>query len=181
MPLLSVSVGAAAAGLLSHIFYFIHGEHHEEATFLVTLFLLLPPISCLILTRFCWQLSFLYAAQIAATTMTSYLGALWTSMIIYRISLFHRLYPFPGPPLARTSKFYHCFKLGKMDNFRKLAGWHEEFGDFVRIGMRSQFPPPTSGFTIFFSSFPFPIFCMLDARPKWPTYMYRHRHFVITD
>lgn len=140
MPLLSVSVGAAAAGLLSHLFYFIHGEHHEEATFLVTLFLLLPPISCLILTHF-WQLSFLYAAQITATTITSYLGALWTSMIIYRISLFHRLHPFPGPSLARTSKFYHCLKLGKMDNFRKLAGWHEEFGDFVRIGMH---PTPST-------------------------------------
>lgn len=137
MPLLSV--GAAAAGLLSHIFYFIHGEHHNEASFLFALFLLLPPMSCLILTGF-WQLSFSCAAQLTATTITSYLGALWTSMIIYR-SIFHRLHPFPGPPLARTSKFYHCLKLGKMDNFRTLAEWHEEYGDFVRVGMH-----PTSDY-----------------------------------
>lgn len=131
MPVLSL--GAVIAGVLSHIFYFIHGEHHKEASFLFTLFLLLPPVSCLILTRF-WQLSISYAVQLIATSITSYLGALWTSMLIYR-SIFHRLRRFPGPPLARTSKFYHCLKLGKMDNFRKLAGWHEEYGDFVRIGM----------------------------------------------
>lgn len=131
MPVLSL--GAMIAGVLSHIFYFIHGEHHKEASFLFTLFLLLPPVSCLILTRF-WQLSISYAVQLIATSITSYLGALWTSMLIYR-SIFHRLRRFPGPPLARTSKFYHCLKLGKMDNFRKLAGWHEEYGDFVRIGM----------------------------------------------
>lgn len=131
MPILSV--GAATAGFLSHILYFIHGEHHKEASFIFTVFLLLPPISCLILTRF-WQLSFSYAVQLTATSMTSYLGALWMSMMIYR-SIFHRLRRFPGPPLARISKFYHCLKLGKMDNFRKLAGWHGEYGDFVRIGM----------------------------------------------
>lgn len=131
MPVLSLC--AVIAGVLSHIFYFIHGEHHKEASFLFTLFLLLPPVSCLILTRF-WQLSISYAVQLIATSITSYLGALWTSMLIYR-SIFHRLRRFPGPPLARTSKFYHCLKLGKMNNFRKLAGWHEEYGDFVRIGM----------------------------------------------
>lgn len=153
MPILSV--GAATAGFLSHILYFIHGEHHKEASFLFTVFLLLPPISCLILTRF-WQLSFSYAVQLTATSMTSYLGALWTSMMIYR-SVFHRLRRFPGPPLARTSKFYHCLKLGKMDNFRKLAGWHGEYGDFVRIGMHPL-------------AITFPIFACL-TRPKWPTYM----------
>lgn len=155
MPLLSV--GAAAAGLLSHIFYFIHGEHHNEASFLFALFLLLPPMSCLILTGF-WQLSFSCAAQLTATTITSYLGALWTSMIIYR-SIFHRLHPFPGPPLARTSKFYHCLKLGKMDNFRTLAEWHEEYGDFVRVGMH-----PTSDY--------FSDLCMLDATEM----AYVHEH-----
>lgn len=131
LPILSVV--AASAGLLSHVFYFIHGEHQKEALFLFTLLLLLPPMSCLILTCFL-QLSLSHAAQLTATSITSYLGALWTSMIIYR-SYFHRLHHFPGPTLARASKLYHCLKLGKMDNFRKLAGWHREYGDFVRTGM----------------------------------------------
>lgn len=131
LPILSVV--AASAGLLSHVFYFIHGEHQKEALFLFTLLLLLPPMSCLILTCFL-QLSLSHAAQLTATSITSYLGALWTSMIIYR-SYFHRLHHFPGPTLARASKLYHCLKLGKMDNFRKLAGWHRQYGDFVRTGM----------------------------------------------
>lgn len=155
MPFLSI--GAATAGLLSHIFYFVHGEHHKEASFLFTLFLLLPPMSCLILTRF-WQLSFSCAAHLTATSITSYLGALWTSMMLYR-SIFHRLQPFPGPPLARTSKFYHCLKLGRMDNFKKLARWHEEYGDFVRIGMHPL--------AITFSDL-----CMLDATEM----AYVHEH-----
>lgn len=79
-------------------------------------------------------------------------------MLIYR-SFFHRLHPFPGPPLARTSKFYHCLKLGKMNNFRKLAGWHEEYGDFVRIGMHPL--------AITFSDL-----CMLDATEM----AYVHEH-----
>lgn len=144
----TLSVGAASAGVLSHILYFIHGEHHKEALFLFTLFLLLPPASCLILTRFL-QLSLSHVVQLTTTFITSYLGALWTSMIIYR-SFFHRLHSFPGPPLARTSKLYHCLKLGKMDNFRKLAGWHGEYGDFVRIGMHPL-------------AIPFSDLCMLNA------------------
>lgn len=144
----TLSVGAASAGVLSHIFYFIHGEHHKEASFLFTFFLLVPPMSCLILTRFL-QLSLSHALQLTATSITSYLGALWTSMIIYR-SFFHRLHYFPGPPLARTSKLYHCLKLGKADNFRKLAEWHGEHGDFVRIGMHPL-------------AIPFSDLCMLNA------------------
>ena len=162
LPILSV--GAASAGVLSHLFYFVHGEHHKEALFLFTLFLLLPPMSCLILTRFL-QLSLSNAVQVTATSSTSYLGALWASVIIYR-SFFHRLHHFPGPPLARTSKLYHCLKLGKMDNFRKLAGWHREYGDFVRIGMHPL-------------AIPLSDLCMLNATEMAEVHIHECRKFYI--
>ncbi len=139
----TVSLVAATTGVLSHLLYFIRGEHHKNALFLFILSIWLPPLSSLVLVQFL-ESSFSHAAQLTASFTAAYLGALWTSMIIYR-AFFHRLNHFPGPPLAKTSKLYHCFKLSKMDNFRKLTRWHEEYGDFVRIGTQSI----VNGFLVF--------------------------------
>jgi hypothetical protein len=54
-------------------------------------------------------------------------------MLIYR-AFFHRLGSFPGPPLAKLSKFWHVAQLGKLDNYKRLDRWHIQYGDFVRIG-----------------------------------------------
>lgn len=125
---------AATLGLLSHWFYFIRGEHHRRAVLLCKLLLWLPIASCLILVLLLqWQFS--HAVRLTASMVAAYLGALWTSMLTYR-AFFHPLHPFPGPYGAKTSKLYHVFQLisGRMDNFRRLAAWHQTYGDFVRIG-----------------------------------------------
>lgn len=135
--LLLLSAVAAMAGFLSHTLYFIRNEHHKQAILFVKLFLVLPSISCLLLMRL-MPVNFIRAVSLTASMSAAYLAALWTSMIIYRF-FFHRLNHFPGPALARTSKFYHVSCLGKMDNYRKLAGWHQKYGNFVRIGKSIYF------------------------------------------
>jgi hypothetical protein len=123
---------AALCGVVSHLAYFIRGEHHKQAILFFKLAVLLPSTFCLILVHF-FRLTFSQGAQLTGSITAAYLGALWTSMIIYR-SFFHRLHRFPGPTLAKVSKFYHLFSIRKMDNYRKLEGWHQKYGRFVRIG-----------------------------------------------
>ncbi|MCJ1464976.1 hypothetical protein MMC07_003591 [Pseudocyphellaria aurata] len=127
----AVIASSLVLGLLSHWLYFIRGEHHLHALLFVKLFFWLPILSCLSLVLL--RVPFARAVQLTASVAAAYLGALWTSIIIYR-TLFHRLHHFPGPALARTSKLYHVAQLGQMKNFRQLAAWHQRYGDFVRIG-----------------------------------------------
>jgi tryprostatin B 6-hydroxylase len=54
-------------------------------------------------------------------------------MLTYRV-LFHRLGNFPGPFGARLSKFWHIVQLGKYDNYKRLDKWHDQYGEYVRIG-----------------------------------------------
>lgn len=134
---LKASGVAATLGLLSHWLHFIRGEHHLHALRFFKFFFWFPIVSCLILVLLV-HVKMSHALQLIASVMAAYLGALWTSMIIYR-AFFHRLHHFPGPRLAKTSKLYHVSQLGKMDNCQKLAGWHQAYGDFVRIGKPANF------------------------------------------
>ena len=124
---------SAALGVLSHLDYFIHGEHHEEGSFLALLAIFIPGL------LFTGQLIYLDADKVEAAMTTSvvtasYITALFTSMIIYRI-FFHRLNNFPGPFLAKVSKLYHtALVIRKSDNYLLLDKWHQKYGAFVRTG-----------------------------------------------
>ncbi|KAF4956783.1 hypothetical protein FGADI_3565 [Fusarium gaditjirri] len=57
------------------------------------------------------------------------------SILLYRISFFHRLYKFPGPFMSRISNFY----LTKRSNasfqlYREIQDLHRKYGDIVRVG-----------------------------------------------
>lgn len=123
---------AVILGIFSHLLYFIRGEHHTQALRILQLSTVLPAFSVIALVQF-GQYSISLAVQTTACLALSYLGSLWTSMIIYRL-FFHPLRRFPGPPLAKVSKFYHVLCCWKQDNHRVKARWHECYGDFVRIG-----------------------------------------------
>lgn len=127
-----LAVAAATCGLLSHIFYFIHGERHTNAIAIVKTYILLPPASVAAL-YYGLHLDIAFAFRLVATVVGAFTCSLWTSILVYRI-FFHRLNKFPGPRLARLSKFYHASQLLGFDNYRVLARWHDRYGDIVRIG-----------------------------------------------
>lgn len=134
---------SAVAGILSHLAYFIHGEHHMEAPML-TLLAAVIPASIFTTLQVIYHASVSQAALTTSVISTAYVGALWTSIIIYRV-FFHRLGSFPGPPMAKVSKLWHFSKLvgtNRTDNFRLINKMHNEYGPFVRTGTLS--PPPES-------------------------------------
>ena len=65
--------------------------------------------------------------------LSSYTFSLFMSMSIYR-TIFHRLYPFPGPYLARISKLWHSYQTLNSKNFRLMDNLYHRYGSIVRIG-----------------------------------------------
>ncbi|PVH72767.1 cytochrome P450 [Cadophora sp. DSE1049] len=125
-------IASSALGLLSHNLYFIHGEHHNSAVRLAQLSILLPPLLTYGLTRLS-NFTLFQATTATLFLLSAYLLSLFTSMLIYR-AIFHRLRSFPGPPLAKLSKFWHVLQLGGFDNYKRLDRWHNTYGEYVRIG-----------------------------------------------
>ncbi|KAI1485026.1 cytochrome P450 monooxygenase-like protein [Biscogniauxia mediterranea] len=123
----------ASLGVLSHLGYFVHGEHTLRAPLYAKTAILGPPAISVLLTRF-YFLTFFRAAEVIAIGYVAYLGGLFFSMLVYR-SCFHPLCQFPGPKVAQYTQFYHFFKVkDKIDNFRHLARLHADYGDYVRVG-----------------------------------------------
>ena len=126
---------AAIAGFLSHILFFVWGEHHLQAPKLSLVFSALSTIFLVISSvqsncRAC-------AVRHTLAVIASYGCSLFTSIIIYRI-FFHRLRYFPGPFFAKVSKLWHVGKLLQKPNFILLDELHEAYGDFVRIGKHTR-------------------------------------------
>lgn len=123
---------SAGSGVLSHLLYFIRGEHHKQVVRLAQLFFLIPTALFVLLLRV-GKCNITEASLTTFTLAASYLFSLWTSMLIYR-AFFHRLGSFPGPPLAKLTKFWQIIQLGNYDNYKRLDRWHNQYGDYVRIG-----------------------------------------------
>lgn len=130
---------AAAAGILSHVAYFIRGEHHVNGPLLLCIYVALA------IVIFFWQStsggSNLSAAfQWSAAIITVYVVSLFGSMITYRC-LLHPLRSFPGPFGARVTKFWHAYHIWDSKNHLLLHRLHQEYGDFVRTGMHAAEAP----------------------------------------
>ena len=136
---LTLAVVAAVAGLLSHLLYFIHGERHTDAVRVVQLYLVLPPTAVVLLCQ-CLHLALRTSLVLVLIPVGCYSLSLGASIVIYR-TLFHPLRTFPGPPLAKVSKFYHASRLTGFDNYRVLAAWHDRYGDVVRTGKHCPILP----------------------------------------
>ena len=125
-------VCALAAGLLSHVCYFVRGEHHVAAPTLLKTYIVLA----IVIVSFEFKtvgLGFLNAALATFVVCSSYASSIFASMLVYRF-FFHRLKYFPGPFLARTSKLYHAWQVRKSDQYIFLEQLHQKYGDFVRTG-----------------------------------------------
>jgi hypothetical protein len=65
-------------------------------------------------------------------------AAYWSGLafftLAYRLSSFHPLAKYPGPLLARTSKWWAAYLSDTGDQHRYLKRLHDRYGDVVRIG-----------------------------------------------
>lgn len=67
--------------------------------------------------------------------LTCFALSLATSMLVYR-TFFHRLRRFPGPFVARLSKFHAVYLSRNFQYNLELQKQHEKYGDIVRTGPR---------------------------------------------
>jgi hypothetical protein len=124
---------AVAFGVLSHLTYFIHGEHLTNIPKILPAVFLSQCVTVFLLNLLRGFSKFAAVSLVFYITSV-YLVGLWTSMIIYRI-FFHPLRSWPGPFMARITQFHRVYSVRKLDQFRYLEELHQKYGDFVRIGL----------------------------------------------
>ena len=127
-----LAIIAAVTGLVSHLTYFIHGEHHMNAPILGRLYLGVF-IMIYILELLVRDCSYSTAMKNASIVLGSYTIVLFGSITIYRIH-FHQLRSFPGPYGAKLSKLWHSWKTRHSTNYLLLEELHQKYGTFVRTG-----------------------------------------------
>lgn len=73
---------------------------------------------------------------IASIYMVSFmLTGILSSIFLYRISFFHRLYKFPGPFRAKISNLYLTKRsVASFQLYREIQDLHKNYGDIVRVG-----------------------------------------------
>jgi hypothetical protein len=80
-------------------------------------------------------------------------AAYWSGLVFftlaYRLSSFHPLAKYPGPLLAKTSKWWAAYLSGTGDQHRCLKRLHDRHGDVVRIGQNPHPPFKISPLTRF--------------------------------
>jgi tryprostatin B 6-hydroxylase len=124
---------AAAAGVLSHLLYFVRGEHHNNGITIIIFYLSLLP--CLTSALYHYgDISLLLSAAKALLLATSYFAGLYGSITVYR-GVFHPLRKFDGPFWGKFSNLYHSWLLvERSDNYRLMTKLHHKYGDIVRTG-----------------------------------------------
>ena len=124
---------AACLGVLSHVGGFIHGEHHIHSSMYFALYTLI--LALLFGAQLFWSDGdFAEARDMTLFLAFAYAGALFGSMLIYRI-FFHRLRHFRGPYMAKVSKFWNVAHVFRSKNYRLMEDMRRSYGDFVRTGV----------------------------------------------
>ncbi len=123
---------AASLGIVSHRSFFIHGEHHLHAARIFHFFALLALLICCVETV--WYAGHFWKAQLAASKIIfTYASGLFGSMVLYRVFL-HPLRVFPGPHMAKISKFWNVMNAAHSTNYGLMEDMRQSYGDFVRTG-----------------------------------------------
>ena len=116
-------------GVLSHLCYFIHGEHHEQAPRIARIYFL----SILCLYAICVILSVDTPIALTACIAGAYFSSLCASIAIYRV-FFHQTKNIPGPRLAAVTKLYQVYQVLDSRQYLWLDRLNKKYGDFVRTG-----------------------------------------------
>lgn len=123
-------------GILSHRYYFIHGEHHSASPRIVQVYI--AALMILYLTYRSLGTRENHSPVVATTRVTAtYLVSLFSSIAVYRL-FFHKTKRIPGPTLAKITKLYHVFNAIDTKQYLWLDGLKKKYGDFVRTGERSR-------------------------------------------
>ena len=79
-----------------------------------------------------------YSVRSPYTALPLAFAAYWSGLVFftlaYRLSPFHPLAKYPGPLLAKTSKWWAAYLSGTGDQHRYIKRLHDRYGDVVRIG-----------------------------------------------
>lgn len=65
---------------------------------------------------------------------TTFFSTLFSSIIIYRLSPFHRLAKYPGPTACKISALWTVWKIRDGKRYLYIQSLHKQYGDVVRIG-----------------------------------------------
>jgi hypothetical protein len=114
----------------SHL-YFRYLEP-RSAQSLTTLLFLVPVLLSVPISH-CIRCPF--AAILLAFTTYGALLILFT--LAYRLSPFHPLANYPGPVIAKLSKWWGAYVSVRGDPHRYLKNLHDDYGDIVRVGQRA--------------------------------------------
>lgn len=123
---------ATLLGVLSHLGFFLHGEHHLYAPRIFRLYASLPIIA--VLLQIGAGTSIRDASVKSLLLVLSYAVGLFGSILLYRI-MFHPLRNFPGPFMAKTTKLWNTVHTFNSKNYLLMDGLYRQYGDFVRTGL----------------------------------------------
>lgn len=120
------------SGVLSHLLYFIRGEHNRYAHRWI-----IRSLAGIVLlaggTAYLSGYRIRPAAILTTVLISSYSTGLFGSISLYRLFL-HPLGRFPGPFWARLSNLNHAYAIRKSDNYILMQKLHTEHGPIVRTG-----------------------------------------------
>src|SRR6266487_6417367 len=122
---------AAAAGIATHLGYFIRGEHHLYGTKYIQIFLATFLAVVMFMVRVD-NLSIWRALGQTFMLAGYYLGGLYASLLVYR-GFYHPLRKFPGPFGNKFGNLWFSMQLGNADAYKKVFHLHKKYGDFVRV------------------------------------------------
>ena len=125
-------IAPVISGIASHLLYYIKGEHHLHPARLICVYLFIYSLAISFDVQK-WGCSTRQAAGDALFWTAFHFFGLFGSMTMYR-TLFHPLRHFPGPPLARLSKFWHVVRTRDAKSHLLLDDLYREYGPFVRTG-----------------------------------------------
>ncbi|KAI1133306.1 cytochrome P450, partial [Nemania abortiva] len=128
----TILISALGAGVASHLAFFRVGEHHLYGTRYVLTAITVFAASIFV-QSYLFQLSNQVAALRTSAIAASFLGGLYSSLVIFRI-FFHPLHKFAGPLGCKISSAWFATYVRKQDAFRQLLKLHQEHGSVVRIG-----------------------------------------------
>ncbi|KAF7344408.1 hypothetical protein MSAN_01922000 [Mycena sanguinolenta] len=118
-------IWATALGLINHFFF---RNYEPSSANLPSILLAVQPVSLLVLIGE----PFSFPRLLSSYFM--FLGSLSLSIVAYRLSPLHPLAQYPGPVIAKVTKFWGVWKTFQGYKYLYHKELHDIYGPFVRIG-----------------------------------------------